>query len=150
MRSDIACPGDTISYNCSISESLNLVWSVTIPGSTPLSIMYDSTSMLNSIDNLDVGVSTMLTQYRSDDYIESIIVFTVLMGVTFNQTDVQCSIPNLNIMSTIVFVNTSGIETIFIALIVLIEYPSPFSSPQTYWIQHHKRILYSDGHHSYV
>ncbi len=112
MRSDIDCPGDTISYNCSIqsnSETVHLVWSVTLPGSTPLSIMYNSTSMINNMNNLAMGVSTMLTQYRRDEYIESIIVFTVLMGVTFNQSNVRCSIANLDSMSTIVFVNTSGI-----------------------------------------
>ncbi len=120
FRSDIDCPGDTISYNCSIqtiSEALHLVWSVTLPGSTTLSIMYDNTSILNNLDNLAMGVSTMLTQYRRDEYIESIIVFSVLMGITLNQSDIRCSIANLDSVSTKVFVNTSGI--IIIILIVI-------------------------------
>ncbi len=56
-----------------------------------------------------MGITTMLTQYKSDEYIESIIIFTVLIGVTFNNSDVQCSISDLDSLSNNVFVNTSGI-----------------------------------------
>ena len=61
------------------------------------------------MNNLAVGIITLLTQYRSDEYIESIIVFTVQMGVTLNQSNVQCSIADLDNISTKLFVNTSGI-----------------------------------------
>ncbi len=56
-----------------------------------------------------MGITTTLTQYQSDEYIESIIIFTLLMGVTLNQSNVQCSIADLNSLSTKVFVNLSGI-----------------------------------------
>ncbi len=116
MRPDIDCPGDTVSYNCSIltnSETVQLEWRITLPGSILLLSMYDNPASLNNIDNLAMGVDTILTQYRSDTYIESIIIFTVLMGITFNQSNLQCRSANLDSMSTIVFVNTSGIKIIY-------------------------------------
>ncbi len=113
MRPDIDCPGDTISYNCSIqsnSETVHLMWSVTLPGSTPLSIIYDNTSVINSMDNLAMGVSTVLTQYRRDEYIESMIILNIL---GCNDSDLLCSIGDLESMSAYLSsVNSSGIQHI--------------------------------------
>ena len=96
---------------------MQLEWRITLPGSILLLSMYDNPASLNNIDNLAMGVDTILTQHRNDTYIESVIIFTVLMGVTFNQSNVQCSSENLDSMSTIVFVNTSGI----IAMIKILQ-----------------------------
>ncbi len=112
MRSDIDCPGDTISYNCSIhsnSETLRLSWRVTLPGSMPITITYDNTSILNNVENLAMSVSTLLAQYRRDEYIESIITLTVLLNVTLNKTMFECFISDLDSKMIDVFINSSGI-----------------------------------------
>ncbi len=95
---------DTISYNCSISansETVYLTWSVTPPGVMPTNITYDDTSVINLMDNLAMGVNTMLTTYRNDEYIESILVFTVIRNIVLNETMLECSISNVNIEGAI-------------------------------------------------
>ena len=90
---------DTISYNCSIlsnSERVQLTWSVTLPGSMPVTITYDNTSILNNMDNLAIGVQTMLTTYRRDEYIESLIVFTIIRNIALNETMLECSISGVD------------------------------------------------------
>ena len=112
MRSlGIDCPGDTISYSCSIlsnSETLNLTWRVTFPGFMPINMTYDSSSNVSSLDYLEMNVSTTLTAYnRSSGYIESTITLTVLMDV--NGTELECSISDLDndIITTLVY--SSGV-----------------------------------------
>ena len=118
-RDDIDCPGDTISYNCFIisnTETPNLIWNITLPGLTPISFTYDSTSTLNDIHHLDMNISVTLTEldtiaiteFVNEELIESIIVITVLKNVTMNGTNLECSIANLHSDSTVLFVNTSG------------------------------------------
>ena len=118
-RDDIYCPGDTISYNCSITsntETPHLIWSVTLPGLTPISFTYDSTSALNDIHYLDMNITVTLTklntiattQFVNEEFIESIIVITVLKNVSMNGTELECSITDLGSDSAVVFVNTSG------------------------------------------
>ena len=118
-RDDIYCPGDTISYNCSIvsnTETPHLIWSVILPGLTPINLTYDSTSNPNTISHIDMNISATLTElittatteFVNKVYIESIIVITVLKNVTMNGTKLECSILNLDAKSTILFVNTSG------------------------------------------
>ncbi len=51
---------------------------------------------------------------RGDEYIESIIIVTLLMGVAFTNSNVQCGISNLDSMSANLYVNTSGIVYIII------------------------------------
>ncbi len=158
-RPDIDCPGDTISYNCSIqsnSENVHLEWSISPVFPGDFFIMHDNTSMLYKRDNISMGFTSLLTQYRSDEYIESIIIFTVLTNVTlnFNLTALLCATENfLTFRVSRVIFNTSGITTIatyYYTCRASIEI-FPFSSPQTNWIQHHKRILHSDEqHHCYV
>ncbi len=107
---------------------VHLVWNVSLPGTAPLSIVYDNTSILNNLDDLDMGITTMLTQYQSDKYIESIIIVTLLMGVTFNNSNVQCGISNLDSMSANLYVNTSGIVYIIILEITYLCVLCYFSS----------------------
>ena len=109
-RTDIDCPMDTISYNCSIfsnSETVHLEWRVTLPGVMPIDITYDNTSILNNIDNLAMGVNTILSMYRSDEYIESIIVFTIIRNIILNETMLECTINGLDSEATTVFVNST-------------------------------------------
>ncbi len=107
-RVGIDCLGDTIVYNCSIlsnSENVNLVWRVTFLGMTPVNIMYDGTSNLNTSNNFDMGVSSTLTEYSSDEYIESIVVMTVLINVDII---LQCSIEELRSRIIVIDIDSSG------------------------------------------
>ncbi len=73
----------------------------------PVTIKYDNISTLNNTDSLPFGVSTLLTEYRTDEYIESIIVLTVLRNVTVNGTILNC-ISNLENETVTISVNSSG------------------------------------------
>ncbi len=102
---------DTVSYNCSIlsnEETVKLTWSVTLPGSMPVTITYDNTSVLNNMDNLAMGVNAMLTVFRQDAYIESLIVFTLSRNTVVNETILQCSISDLDSRAVTVFVNSTS------------------------------------------
>lgn len=110
-RVDIECPGDTIPYNCSIrsnSETVHLIWRVTIPGQMPMTSTYDGTSTLNNKDSLGASTTTVLTRYTSQAYIESILTFSVLKNVSLNSTTIECSSEGLDNDTQTVFVNTSG------------------------------------------
>ena len=118
-RDDIYCPGDTISYNCSIisnAEATHLNWKVTFPGLMPISFTYNSSSSLYKIDNLDMNISvtltdfttTNLTEYVHEEHIESILTLTVLKNITINKIKLECSIADLHNDTVTVYINTSG------------------------------------------
>ena len=112
-RMDIECPGDMITYRCSVmsnSETVQLTWRVTLPGQMPVSTTYDNTSNLNTVDNLGMNITTTLEEFRSDEYIESTIVLTILEDVfLINGTEVECVTEDLAYDRTTVLINTSGI-----------------------------------------
>ncbi len=62
----------------------------------PVTITYDNTSILNNMDNLAMGVNTMLTTYRRDELIESLIVFTIIRNIVLNETMLECSISGVD------------------------------------------------------
>ncbi len=62
----------------------------------PVTITYDNTSLLNNMDNLAMGVNTMLTTYRRDEVIESLITFTIIRNIVLNETMLECSISGLD------------------------------------------------------
>ena len=112
-RLDIECPGDMISYTCSVmsnSEMVQLTWHVTLPGGITANITYDNTSILNTADNIGINnnIITTLTRYTSDEYIESTIVFTVLADVDLNMTLLECTSEDLNSDFDTIFVETAG------------------------------------------
>ena len=43
-----------------------------------------------------MGVNTVLTTYRRDEYIESLIVFTIIRNIVLNETMLECSISGLD------------------------------------------------------
>ena len=118
-RNDIYCPGDTVSYNCSItssSETPQLNWKVTFPGLMPISFTFNSSSSLYKVDSLDMNISVTLTDFITTNvtdnvnevYMESILTLTVLRNITMNNTKLECSIVNLHSVTVTVFINTSG------------------------------------------
>lgn len=110
---DIDCPGDTILYKCVInsnSEDLHLIWTVSFPGLAPLQITYDLLSVPDSVDNLNMNISTVLIGTIDEDTLQSTLLLKLLKNVTMNGTKVECSItPQLANDSMIVAVNRSGI-----------------------------------------
>ena len=110
-RLDIECPGDVISYNCSVmsnSEMVQLTWRVTLPGGMTTNITYDSTSIVDAVDDIGINYATSLTRYIEDEYIVSTIVFTVPRDLNLNVTFLECISEDLDSDSDTVFVNTAG------------------------------------------
>lgn len=110
-RYDIECSGDTIPYACVIlsnSENVVLMWFVTIPGETTLNVTYDKTSSRNSINHLGVNITTTLSKFVDEEYIESTLLLTVLDAPSINGTIVECRSTQLDGEITMVYVNKSG------------------------------------------
>ncbi len=112
VRSDIDCPGDTRSYNCSIlsnSENVHLTWTITLPDSSmPIVITYDRISMLNENNYFDESITTILTGFRSDEYIESVMTVTLLGNFSLNESRIECNIADLSSDSILVRIVSSG------------------------------------------
>ena len=108
----IDCPGDTITYNCSIdtnTEYLSLTWTVNLPGQTPINVTYEAMPPLSLGDVnqlLDRSISTSLVEL-SEGNIQSTITFVVL-GSYMNGTTLKCSIASLDSDMDIILINTSG------------------------------------------
>ena len=110
-RNDIDCPGDIIPYECSIfsnSETLHLIWRVTIPGQEPRSIKYNNTLLDHSTIDLNNFVNAQLRNYEIDAYITATLKIILQAGILINQTKVECIIRDLGNDSLYVFVNTSS------------------------------------------
>lgn len=111
---DIDCPGDFISYNCSIqsnSEYLHLTWRVTVPGFVPINITYDEFSDVYEEENLNGFISTTLLEYMSDEYVESSLLLSIDDNFTtdaINFITVECFIEDLGSDADIVTFNISG------------------------------------------
>ena len=88
---------------------VHLTWHVTFPGLTPVNITYGNDSLINVSTDMGMNVSATLIRYEADQYIESVIKFTLVKNVTLNGTLLECSIaPSLDSDFMFVLVNTSG------------------------------------------
>ena len=83
------------------SESVHLYWNVTFPGLMPISIF-------NIMDSWPINISSILLDYRSEEYIEAMIVLTVHQNFNMNGTELICSITDLINKSVIVQIDTSS------------------------------------------
>ena len=111
-RSDIECPGDSISYRCSIqsnSEYIELTWKILFPDGNSVNFTYNNTSTTNQLEVLGHRtITTVLSSYIPEVYAESILTLTVLEGVDMNGTEIECSSSELNSSAVKVYFNTSG------------------------------------------
>ena len=94
----------------------------------PVTITYDNTSALNSMDNLAMGVSSVLTSYTSGVYVNSIIVLTVLNNLILNGTKLECAIGDLENTIIDLFVNISGINLLISTEIMCFVFPFPLAA----------------------
>ena len=88
------CPGDIISYKCSVksySPEVELTWRITFPGLAPLAVTYDDSSSMDiNVPNiLDMNITTTLTALN-ESYIQSVIMFTVTENVTSREVLLEC------------------------------------------------------------
>ena len=110
-RMNIECPGDMISHVCSVmsnSEEVQLTWTVTFPGESPIEISYNGSSIVNETHFLDKNVTAILSKYTTNEFVESVILLTVLSGVYINGTTIECSSEDLDSKAVDVLVNASG------------------------------------------
>ena len=107
---DIECPGDIISYNCSFesnNEMLHLTWRVSIPGEPSMTFTHLNTSSLSpSLIRLNKYITTSLTQYIEDEYIESTLDITV--EASTNNSTIECLMGSLGNASLLVEINLSS------------------------------------------
>ena len=88
------------------SETVQLTWRVILPGMMPVNITYDANEMM--ITDLGLNITTVLTGFVADEYIESMIILTVLRDIELSGTKVECITEDLNSKNTTIFVNISG------------------------------------------
>ncbi len=113
-RPDIECPGDVISFNCSVvtnSENPQLAWQGTLPNNEISDgITFNSSSAPGPIDlgfaritlTEVMNLSTLVVS------IESTFELILLSDIPLNQTLLQCYSENLDNASLYVNVNSSG------------------------------------------
>lgn len=103
FNKNINCPGDVVSYNCSISSPniLHLTWLVTLPGSPTINVTYTRISSRNSPTSHHRSFSSVLSSYIDEQYIESIIMFSVLREIDITGTTVQCTMGTIEASITL-------------------------------------------------
>ncbi len=104
----VDCPGDIISYVCSIrsnSENLYLTWHVTFPGLRTINVTFDNNTDLNDV-NLPLNTSISLMNYTLDEYVESTVFFLVDDAIPVNGTEVECETGNYNRSIAILSINS--------------------------------------------
>ena len=93
--------------------TLHLIWTITLPERMPIIILYDSTSTLFLVDHLHPSVSSILTKRRTGEYIQSVVILTLIKDINLTGSMVECSITNLDSESTVVDVNSAGNRIFF-------------------------------------
>lgn len=78
------------------------MWRVTIFEQMPVSIEYNSTSSLQSLEVLDMNITSRLTNFLEGQYIESLLYFSLTRSTPLNQTLVECISADLDIDAVII------------------------------------------------
>ncbi len=103
----IDCPGDIISYVCSVmsnSENLYLTWHVTFPGLRTINVTFDNYTDPNDV-NLPLNTSISLMNYTLDEYVKSTIFFLV-DDISVNGTEVECETGDYNSLTAFLSINS--------------------------------------------
>lgn len=84
----------------------------------PVNITFDGDTSMNVPYNLGTNITVTLTDYVAEDYIESMMVLTVLTDVLMNETEIECRSADLDSSTITVYVNMSGMtaENILMSL----------------------------------
>ena len=90
-----------------------LTWLVTLPGQTPLTITYTNFSSSRLINNLGMNITSIVTENLMGNFIESVLVITVIQSTSMNGTVVSCGSEALDSEMEIVYVNTSGMHIFY-------------------------------------
>ena len=107
-RDTIECPGDIIRYACAVrsnSESVQLTWSVTIPGQTPINATLFGSENKTTLNSF---ITVSVTRFMSNMFIDSVLEITVQLGIPNNQIMLECLTENLGNFTTLVKINASG------------------------------------------
>lgn len=95
-RPRMECEGDIIPYKCVIisnSESLHLIWYVTLPDLRRLDVRFDNTSSLDTVRSLGNNITAVLTSFNgSGGRIESTIYLVIQRGLVATGTGLLCGI----------------------------------------------------------
>ena len=113
-REIIDCPSDVISYKCEIRsnhEEIHLIWKITSPEFQPMMIQYNSTSNHQSvIDDLGMGITSVLTHYINEEYIESLLVIRNNIA-SVKEIHLECLITDLSTAEKTVLFRAAGVYT---------------------------------------
>lgn len=74
---------------------MNLIWTVSYPSLEPVIITYGSNTPLNIRENFSMSISSILTNYTRNLYMESSITLTVLPDIPMNEIEVSCAVSNI-------------------------------------------------------
>ena len=90
---------------------MHLIWRVTLPGLMPANITYDNGSEPNNENVLHPFefITTVIAEYRSDEYVVSTLTLEVQSTILANLTSLECFIGSLANDSVDVVLNLSGI-----------------------------------------
>ena len=88
---------------------VKLEWDITFFGqSVPVSIEYNSTSLENITENLSANVTSSLTNFTNDEYIESLLILELARNNSLNWTLVECFSGDLDTDSLLITTDSSG------------------------------------------
>ncbi len=111
--SSVDCPGDTISYECSVVSDrspLFLTWIITFPnnlGLIPITITYNMSSTINSTSTFPMDTSIRFTDMGAV-YLVSAISFSNLIDDGLVGTEIQCKREDAEMMTKILQLVTIG------------------------------------------
>jgi hypothetical protein len=69
------------------------MWQIVYLGKPPVFILYNRTSALNNVEDFAYNIQSVLTKYRANEYIESMMSLNLLLDTP--APNVSCTIANL-------------------------------------------------------
>ena len=109
------CPGDVITYNCSIfsnAEELELTWRIILPHMSANSATLTKSARINSFflakSAIALAKATLTKFEKTNEYIESSLELYLLKDVPMNNTIIECRIHDLDVQNIEVILHTPG------------------------------------------